>query len=131
MKIVVGFDGSNVAKDALRLAIERSGLYDAAVDVVKVVAQSPSLVYEEIRKIEQSLENEVREICGDKGVTVNTLAIITHQTPGEAVVEYADEHKAAEIVIGIRRRSKVGKLVFGSTAQHIIINANCPVVSIR
>lgn len=131
MKIVVGFDGSNVAKDALKLAIDRSKLYDATVDVVKVVAQSPTLVYEEIRKIEQSLENEVRNLLGDSGVDFNTLALITHQEPGEAIVEYANEHKAAEIVIGVRRRSKVGKLVFGSTAQYIILTADCPVVSIR
>ena len=36
-----------------------------------------------------------------------------------------------EIIIGLQRKSKVGKLLFGSTAQYIIMNAPCPVVTVR
>jgi nucleotide-binding universal stress UspA family protein len=47
------------------------------------------------------------------------------------MVRIADEKKADEIIIGIQRKSKVGKLLFGSTAQYIIMNAPCPVVTVR
>ena len=47
---------------------------------------------------------------------------------GEDIVEFAKQNKADEIIIGIRRKSKVGKLMFGSTAQYVILNAPCPVV---
>jgi len=50
---------------------------------------------------------------------------------GEDIVEFAEQNKADEIIIGIRRKSKVGKLIFGSTAQYVILNASCPVVSVK
>jgi nucleotide-binding universal stress UspA family protein len=50
---------------------------------------------------------------------------------GEDLVQLAEENNVEEIVIGVRRRSKVGKLLFGSTAQYVILNAKCPVVSVK
>jgi nucleotide-binding universal stress UspA family protein len=50
---------------------------------------------------------------------------------GEDLVEYAKENQIDQIIIGVRRRSKVGKLVFGSTAQFVILEAPCPVVSVK
>ena len=52
-------------------------------------------------------------------------------TPGEDIVEFANDHKVDEIIIGIEKKSKVGKLLFGSNAQYIILESNCPVVSVK
>ena len=49
-------------------------------------------------------------------------------TPGERL---ANENGIDEVIIGVHRRSKVGKLVFGSTAQYVILNAPCPVVAVK
>jgi nucleotide-binding universal stress UspA family protein len=46
-------------------------------------------------------------------------------------VQFAEDNQINEIIVGVRRRSKVGKLLMGSTAQHVILNAHCPVVSIK
>ncbi|MFN2437147.1 MAG: universal stress protein, partial [Desulfotignum sp.] len=51
--------------------------------------------------------------------------------PGEDIVRFADENRVDEIVIGVRSRSKVGKLLFGSTSQVVILQAGCPVVSVK
>lgn len=131
MKYAVGYDGSNVAKDAMKLAFERAVKFGATVDVIQSVAQSHTLKYEDIRRMEQALENETKEIAGDMGVDYKTHLLVTHQTSGESICEFAKDHEIDEIIIGIRRRSKVEKLVFGSTAQHIILNSPCPVLSIR
>jgi len=50
---------------------------------------------------------------------------------GEDLVQLAEDTGIAEIVIGIKRRSKVGKLLFGSTAQYLILHAPCPVLTIK
>nr|WP_241768123.1 universal stress protein [Haloferax sp. ATB1] len=49
--------------------------------------------------------------------------------PAEEVTEYADEQDASYIVVSPRRRSRTGKMLFGSVAQSILLNASCPVVS--
>jgi nucleotide-binding universal stress UspA family protein len=52
-------------------------------------------------------------------------------TSGEDLVEFAEENKIDEIIVGVKRRSKVGKLLMGSTAQYVILNASCPVVTVK
>ena len=49
----------------------------------------------------------------------------------EAVVQVAQQHDARLIVLGLRHRSPVGKLILGSTAQRILLEATCPVLAVK
>ncbi len=49
----------------------------------------------------------------------------------EAILAAQNQAEAALIVIGVRRRSPVGKLILGSTAQRMILQADCPVVAVN
>ena len=49
---------------------------------------------------------------------------------GENLMKYVTEQQVDMIIIGIKKRSKIGKLLTGSTAQYILLNANCPVISV-
>jgi len=131
MKLLVGYDGSNVAKAAVELAKKRAMVWGAKIDVVNSMAQSRNLEYEEIRKAELNLEGEVHQILNSEKIPYNTNLLISDLEPGEDLVQFAEENKIDEVVIGIRKRSKVGKLMFGSTAQYVILNAPCPVVTIK
>jgi nucleotide-binding universal stress UspA family protein len=51
--------------------------------------------------------------------------------PAADLVEVADRESAALIVIGMRRRSAVGKLLLGSNAQTILLTADCPVLAVK
>ncbi len=51
--------------------------------------------------------------------------------PADEVVSYAEEHDAEYLVIAGRKRSPVGKALFGSVVQSVLLEATCPVVSIR
>jgi nucleotide-binding universal stress UspA family protein len=49
----------------------------------------------------------------------------------DEVVEAADRVKASLIVIGMRRRTPTGKLITGSQAQRILLDAHCPVLAVK
>ena len=131
MKILVCYDGSNVAKDAIALARNHAEVFGASLLIVKALPQSHELAYEDIQKEEASLEGEAKDILEKYDIAYETHAIVTNLSAGEEIIDFAGRNEVDEIVIGIRKRSKVGKLVFGSTAQYVILNASCPVVSVR
>ncbi|HEU5486452.1 MAG TPA: tripartite tricarboxylate transporter permease, partial [Microlunatus sp.] len=51
--------------------------------------------------------------------------------PSDAVVQVAQRRDARLVVLGLRHRSPVGKVVFGSTAQRILLDATCPVLAVK
>jgi nucleotide-binding universal stress UspA family protein len=53
------------------------------------------------------------------------------KSAAESILGTAVSSSADLIVIGLRRRSPVGKLITGSTAQHILLDAPCPVLSVK
>ena len=130
MNILVGYDSSNVAKEALVLAKKYAKAFDAKVYVVRSLAQSREMKLEDIQKAEQELEN-IRRSFRDEGIACKTEAIVSSISPGEDLVQFAQKNEIDEIIIGVRRRSKVGKLLFGSNAQYIILMAQCPVVAVK
>lgn len=51
--------------------------------------------------------------------------------PAEQILGLADEHDAAVIVMSTKRRSPVVKLLLGSSAQQVILEAECPVLLVK
>jgi nucleotide-binding universal stress UspA family protein len=130
MKILVAYDGSKPAKEALRIAAQRAGAFKGSILLVRSMVGGPEIPRKEFEDAERELQQHEIILRGD-GLVCETLLSVRGLEAGEDIVRTADEKKADEIVIGLQRKSKVGKLLFGSTAQHIILNAPCPVVTVR
>ena len=130
MKILVGYDRSRVAEDALKLAHEHARAFKADIHLLISLQQGPDLHKEDIDAAESRLDN--LQLAGnfDK-IICETHASVTYLTPGEDLVQFAKNNAVDYIFIGVKKRSKVGKLVFGSTAQYVILEAPCPVVTIK
>ena len=86
--------------------------------------------YEDIEQAERGLE-WAKSSFDENEIECNTHLLIRGLAPGEDLVQFAEENKVDEIVVGVKRRSKVGKLLMGSTAQYIILQASCPVVCVK
>jgi nucleotide-binding universal stress UspA family protein len=130
MKILVGYDGTNSAKEALSLAKTHAKLFGASVDVVTSMQKGTEQQRDEIEQAERGLEY-AKSLFEDSDITCNTHLLIRGLSAGEDLVEFAAENQHDEIIVGVKRRSKVGKLLMGSTAQFVILQADCPVVSVK
>jgi nucleotide-binding universal stress UspA family protein len=130
MKILVGYDGSNAGEAAVTLAADHASAFDAEVHIVTSLSKGTDRQQREIRAGEADLAR-MKALCEEKGVSCNTHLLIRGLSSGEDLVQFADENKVDEIVVGVKRRSKVGKLLMGSTAQYVILKARCPVVTVK
>jgi nucleotide-binding universal stress UspA family protein len=130
MKIMVCIDGSNVAKDALDLAKKRAKALDAEIYLLTSMVGGSDVPIDEFEKAEKRLKKAKNNVKAE-GIPCESLLSVHGLDAGEELVRLAKEEKIDEIYIGIRRRSKVGKFIFGSTAQYVILEAPCPVVTVR
>jgi nucleotide-binding universal stress UspA family protein len=130
MKILVGYDGSNVSKEAVSLAELHAKTFKAEIIIAQSMVGGPEVPRKDFETAEKNIDHEKSRLR-DKKIPCEALLSVRGLQAGEDLIQLAEEHKVDEIIIGVRRRSKVGKLLFGSTAQYVILNAPCPVVSVK
>ena len=130
MKILAGYDGSNAAKHVLKLAKDHATAVASKVDVVTSMVEAKNNQYDDVRQARLGLEY-AKALLEENNIDCETHLLIRGLSPGEDLVLFAEDNQIDEIIVGVRRRSKVGKLVMGSTAQHVVLNSPCPVVTIK
>lgn len=130
MKILVGYDGSAPSEEALRLARQHAVKFSATVDVVTSMERRAGNQQDEIEAAKHGL-GLAESLFAKENIPCKSHLLIRGMSPGEDLVEFAKDNKVDEIIVGVKRRSKVGKLLLGSTAQYVILNADCPVVSVK
>ena len=130
MKILVGYDRSNSGKEALKLAKNHALALKGEVEVITSMQKGTEKDQEDMDQAERGLEY-AEALFKENNIPCKTHLLIRGLTPGEDLVEFAKENNIDEIVVGVKRRSKVGKLLMGSTAQYVILNAHCPVVTVK
>ena len=131
MKILVAYaGGTDLDKTIMALAKKHAQIFNAKLFVAFSMESASTKDINALDKIKSNLEY-LKDAIEKEGISCETHLLIRGITPGEDIVEFANDQKIDEIFIGIEQKSKVGKLIFGSTAQYIILEAPCPVVSVN
>ena len=128
MKILVGYKGDNIDKGLMDIAIKHAKAFEGEILIVTSMIDGDKT--SNIAEAEKSLER-TKNHFNDFGVKSETHLLIRGLAAGEDLVQFAKEKGVDEIIIGVRNRSNVGKLIFGSTAQVVILEAHCHVLTVK
>jgi nucleotide-binding universal stress UspA family protein len=130
MKIVVGYEGSKACQKALKVAMTYAKAFQATVLVVNSQVGGDYSPKERIIAAQEQL-SFAEALLTKNRVACETHLLVRGNMPGEDLVEFADEHKADLIIIGLKHVSRLGKLVFGSNAAYVVLNARTPVLTLK
>jgi nucleotide-binding universal stress UspA family protein len=129
--VIVGYDGSECAKAALRAALEVGRAYGEKVTVAFAYELSP--VGGELHDYHAALEELARSRIAEAGAMATGAgdevdAVIVPRAPAEALVEVADERDARVIVVGTRGESPFRGALLGSTPHKLLHISDRPVL---
>ena len=128
--VVVGYVPKAEGDAALGKAIDEAKLRGAKLVVVNSHRGGPDFDAASARKAEAEMD-AVRARLEESGVSYDLRQLVRGYEPAEDLISIAEANSADLIVIGLRRRSPVGKLILGSNAQRILLDAHCPVLAVK
>jgi nucleotide-binding universal stress UspA family protein len=130
MAIVVGYVPTAEGRAALRKGAEEARLRDTRLVVINSSRGGRELGPGDAVRHEHDLE-DVRAQLERDGIEHEVRQMVRGLEPAEDLIAVAEEVGADFIVIGLRRRTAVGKLILGSNAQRVLLEATCPVLAVK
>ena len=127
MAIVVGYLATAEGRAALEAAVRESRLRSERIVVVVSTRQDEPQAQR--AEVEQALAQVDRDLDTD-GID-HEIRLLDGGDVADDLIGTAEETGAHLVVIGLRRRSPVGKLILGSNAQRVLFDAPCPVLTVK
>jgi nucleotide-binding universal stress UspA family protein len=127
--IVVGFVPTKEGRAALARAVEEAKMRRARLVVINSNRGGREFD-DDTKAAEAELQRVADELSGD-GLELEVRQLVRGNEPAEDLISVANETDAYLIVIGLRRRTPVGKLILGSNAQRILLDAPCAVLAVK
>lgn len=139
MTVVAAIDRSQRAPDVVGEARAIADAFGDDLHVVHVLGQQEFMDLEytsmddtgqpvpmdEVRRVATEIAEETLEAADCEGTGVGLVGAAAKE-----VIRYAEEQDARYVVIGGRHRTPVGKAVFGSVTQDVLLGADRPVVTV-
>ncbi|MCD6639285.1 MAG: universal stress protein [Nocardioides sp.] len=128
--VVVGFVPKPEGAAALAAGIREARLRQAKLVVVNSHRGGQEFDGVKSQQAEDDME-AIRSQLEDSGLDYELRQLVRGFEPAEDLISIAEANGAELLVIGLRRRSPVGKLILGSNAQRVLLDAHCPVLAVK
>ncbi len=139
--ILLPFDFSIHSKNALRYAVLMAKEFDASLHLVYVVEPTlypadlgfgqvvlPEVEDELVDEGERKLQSVIEDHIGRE---VDATAVVRRGKPHQEILLEAEKRKIDLIIVPTHGHTGVEHMLFGSTAERIVRNAKCPVMTLR
>ncbi|TFV64753.1 universal stress protein [Geodermatophilus sp. DF01-2] len=126
--VVVGYVPNAQGRAALEHGIAEARLRGTGVLVANSAGSDG---FADAKRIGEEDAAALQDTLAAAGVPFEVRRLGTQHSPSEHLVNLAEEVGAPLLVIGLRRRSLVGKLIMGSNAQRILLDAAVPVLAVK
>ena len=141
-RIICALDFSDCSMQALKYALSLAQEADGCLTVVHVLA--PDFVgqigigeeHVSLATLQRQQEEEARQLLekavpGSAAAFCKTDSMLLRGKPGREILRIASDRQAELIVMGVHGRGAADLLFFGSTTQHVVREATCPVLTLR
>jgi len=140
-RILVAYDGSELSKKALDMAMELAK-QDERIELTVVAVSNPPTatsmgsygIYNQelINDIRASAEKLINDVKEKIAVLPNkTSTVILEGNPGRLIVDHANQTSCDLIIMGSRGLSGIKEMFLGSTSHYVVQRANCPVFIVK
>lgn len=128
MTIIVAYAPRPEGRAALEKGIELARRFEERLVVVNAgpggTTNDPSLA-------DTADAEDIEKLLAASGVEAEFKQFVRGNSAVEEIEDLAEKLQASFVIIGLRRRSPVGKLFLGSTAQDILLKVGCPVLAVK
>lgn len=139
MVIVAAVDHSESGPAVVAEGAKLANAFEEPLHVVHILDRSTFLELER-STVEDSgksvpvdeVRSMAKEIAGDaaRDVAPNAELVGIVGDPAEEILRYAEENNSSYVVVGGKKRSPVGKAIFGSVTQSVLLKASQPIVTV-
>jgi nucleotide-binding universal stress UspA family protein len=129
MKILVCYDRREETGKIFKVAQMHAKAFNASVVIVTTIAAGSRESAEMEKKAKAVFDTEIANF---ESANITCEAVILHHGVSEEdeLLEFARKNEIDQIILGARKRSKLGKFLIGSVAQHLILGSVCPVLTV-
>lgn len=128
MAVLVGFVPSEQGEAAVAAALEECLRRNEELYVINTASGQAFI---DPRYAQGEDMERVRALAETKGVAVKVLQPVRGREPHEEILDAVEQWPISVLVIGLRKRSPVGKLLMGSTAQRLLMESPVPVLAVK
>jgi nucleotide-binding universal stress UspA family protein len=121
MRICAGYVAEPSGRAAIQRAVAECQLHDSTLVIVTTEEHGNDPGFAEERAA-------ARQQLGEDRVSV---ALVDTDAVASTLIDLSYEDDVDQVVVGLRRRSPVGKMLLGSIAQQVLLDAHGPVTAVK